>query len=261
MNRRTIPHHQQLAIYTSPYMLQKGNRRLAIQCLHTNHGEQRTRWRDATHERQMIARVPDGQHGCATFRRIAACHKRQQVVAGFIDENQFAMFQTRSFFTSGHTWLRQAAMVPSSRWLARTSGFCGVQPICLSMRAICLRSYVTSNSCSMTCPTRRHVHTSPVKPYASAPCDNKSGSSHKSCLLIRRGAPDRGCAANPARPASRAVFNHWLTAPRVTPNAAAMSHALQPCSCIAIARYRRASYHPLDVAVAIGEKFSYLCVS
>ena len=261
MNGRTIPHHQQLAIHTTPNMPQKGDRRFTIQRLQPNHGEQRARRRDATHDRQMIARVLHLQHRCATCRRIGSRHKWQQVVAGFIDENQFALLQSRSFFTSGHTSLRQAPMAVSSRWLARTTGFCGVQPICLSKRETCVRSYVTPNSCSITQPTRRHVHSSPLNPYASAPCDSKSGNSHRSCLLSRRGAPERGCAAKAVCPASRASFSHWLTAPLVTPSAAAMSHCFQPCSYNATARYRRASCHCVHVAVAIGEKFSYLCNS
>src|SRR2546430_12804342 len=44
---------------------------------------------------------------------------------------------------------------------------------------------------------------------------------------------------------SLAFLSHWLTAPSVTPSAAAMSFCFHPCSCSSQARIRRPSRHVL----------------
>ena len=162
-------------------------------------------------------------------------------------------------FTSGQVRSRQCRMAFSSRWLARTIGFWGDQPISFSSRETCDRSYVTPNSWSMTCATRPQVQISPRKPYDSAPWDKKSGNSHKSCWLSLRGAPGRSWAAKDFLPFRRADLSHWLTAPAVTPSACAISRCLQPVLCNTRARYRLASIQSVDAAVVIDKKFSYLC--
>ena len=88
---------------------------------------------------------------------------------------------------------------------------------------------------------RVQVHTSPRKPYASAPAANISSKSSQSPVVSRGGAPDRGRGHNPASPYSCTLAIHWLTAPLVTPKASAIRCCFQPCCFRTRARHRRAS--------------------
>ncbi len=75
----------------------------------------------------------------------------------------------------------------------------------------------------MTSATRLQVHTWPRKPYASGPRSTRAGS-WANCSALRRGCrPGAGWRRNPSTPCSRPRLSHWLTAPAVTPRAAAMS--------------------------------------
>ncbi len=145
------------------------------------------------------------------------------------------------FFSAGHVSSRQAAIATSSRWLARVMGFCLLQPILRKILPTCWGVYVTPNSFAITRTTRGHVQRSPRNPWASAPCPNNTGNRATSSSLKRGFGPGALRRYSPSTPSSSALLNHWLTAPRVTPNASAIRAAFQPCFLSSHARNRRAS--------------------
>src|SRR5215207_2160791 len=108
----------------------------------------------------------------------------------------------------------------------------------------------------ITSATLAHVHTSPRKPYASAPRSRSSGTLAR-CSSLRRGAaPGGGLCLKPCTPSSLARFIHWLTAPSVTPRASAICVCFQPRSFSSKARKRlpsRQSLAWLDNVLSIVE--------
>src|SRR5215204_3775623 len=86
--------------------------------------------------------------------------------------------------------------------------------------------------------TLSQVHTSPLKPCASAPCANSSANFARWSSLRRDGAPGGGLCFKPSAPSSLARFIHWLTAPSVTPRASAICVCFQPRSFNSKARKR-----------------------
>src|SRR5579884_4381038 len=95
------------------------------------------------------------------------------------------------------------------------------------------------NSLWMSVATRLVVHTSPRKPYASAPCANSVGNWVR-CSAVNFGVGPGGMRTHSASgPPSRARLSHWLTAPSVTPKAWAIARPVQPAWCNAQARSRR----------------------
>ena len=109
------------------------------------------------------------------------------------------------------------------------------------MRLTCAGWWRTPNSRAISSATRRVVHTSPTNPYASAPHVNNSGKRARWSAVSCGCLPGGGRRRSASRPPCRARASHWLTAPRVTPNASAIRIAFQPCSYSSSARRRRPS--------------------
>src|SRR5215208_2897494 len=90
----------------------------------------------------------------------------------------------------------------------------------------------------MTTATLSQVHTSPLKPCASAPLANSSGNLARCSSLRRDGAPGGGLCLKASAPSSLARFIHRLTAPSLFPRASAISDCFQPRSFNSKARKR-----------------------
>src|SRR5581483_1013896 len=91
-------------------------------CAHRpNHGE-------------MVMRERHVQNRRLAHRRVSAHGHRQQVKAGFIYEEEGASFLLGLFFSAVHCSRCHCAIAPSSRWRARTMGFCTLCPIRRSNR-------------------------------------------------------------------------------------------------------------------------------
>ena len=202
------------------------------------------------------------QDGRLATRSIRAHHDRQQVDPRFIYEDDRSSFFGGLFFNAGQRSSCQRWISASLRCLARRIGFWGVQSRSLRMRLTCAGWYLTPNSRSITLATRGQVQTSPRNPKLSAPCANKSGICWRSAVLKRRGAPGLGRSRSAASPPSRTRLIHWLTAPLVTPRAAAISFCFQPAWYKAQARLRRSSFQLVDgffLMWPIKPQFSYIC--
>src|SRR6266508_169163 len=98
----------------------------------------------------------------------------------------------------------------------------------------------------MTSVTRRAVQTSPRKPKAAAPRASSTGKWASCCGVSLDDGPGGGRWRNAATPPVRPRLTHWLTAPSVTPSAAAMAHCFQPSCLRSQARSRRPSRQSPD---------------
>src|SRR5512143_3223046 len=123
-------------------------------CLIARHGEQIAFRGDAAHDSQVITCLKDPQDWRLPQRRVRADAGGQQVEARFVHKNQGTPLQSGLFFNSSQTSARHVAMTASSRWLARTSGICGVHFNSLSKRATWDLWYATPHSHSITFPIR-----------------------------------------------------------------------------------------------------------
>src|SRR2546423_2387072 len=250
MNRRTIPHHQQLASNHPSHVTQERDALDARQWTPTSQRKELTARRNPAHHRQMIARHKRVQHWRHTTWRISSDHCGQQVEARFINKDRRLLLAPRFFFKSGQVSSRHSMIFSSSRWAARSIGFCGVQSKTFNNRETWSLWYVTENSRAITCAMRRHVQTSPRKPYASAPCDKNSGIIFSWSLVSFGVAPLCGRACKLSMPCFCTAVIHWLTATFVTPKASAISCCVQPSRLSSSARQRRISFQ-LGVRVLV----------
>src|SRR5215472_3784739 len=189
----------------------------------------------------MLAREQHAQH-----RRLPPWRPRphghgEQVEARLVYPDNGAPFVGRFFSKAGQRSCHQAAMAASSRCVARVTGRWTLWCSPCSSRLTWAGWYATPKVRRITSATRLQVHTCPRNPYASAPRSSRSGS-WASCSALSLGVgPGAGRRRNASTPPSRARLSHWLTAPGVTPSAAAMADCFQPCSLSSQARRRRPS--------------------
>ena len=223
---------------------------------------------DPTHHRQVVAGLEGTQDRSCGTRGIGANHSGQQVETRFVNEDGRAMLPPRFFFNSAQVSSRHSVIFSSLRWAARSLGFGGVQCKAFKRRDTWSLWYETANSRRMTCATRAAVQTSPRKPYASAPCDNNSGSWSRCCAVNFDAAPVCGRAARLSSPPVETRVIHWLTAPLVTPKASAISWCVQPSCLRSRARHRRRSFQSRMCACFAAmptflsaNGFSYQCIA
>jgi len=178
---------------------------------------------------------------CSARRCICAQDRRQQVETGFVHKHQGALFLYGFFLTSGQRSCFHRWMAASFRWVARRTGFWGLQPQSRRMRLTWDRWYETPKVRRMTWAIRPQVQMSPLKPKASAPRFSSWGMCALYRVLRRDGAPVGLRRLSASTPPSLARFTHWLTAPLLTPNASAMSFCFHPACFSSQPRSRRPS--------------------
>src|SRR3954471_6421760 len=175
MNRGSIPHNQQLARNVSQDVLEKPHHvRATIGVLLHLH-QQLTLRGNRADRRDMIIAQGSAQNRCLPTGSIRTCQCWQQVKASFVYPNEGSPFLLGFFLIAGHFSSRQAAMACSLRWVARSTGFCTLQPISRSSRPTWSGWYATPNVRLMTVATRARVQISPRNPQASAPLASKAG--------------------------------------------------------------------------------------
>lgn len=84
--------------------------------------------REPGDDRNAIMFLPVVQDRRLAPGRPGAAHGRDQEEARLVDENEVGTQPRGVFFTRGHSRAFHSAIAASSRWSARRSGFCGVQP-------------------------------------------------------------------------------------------------------------------------------------
>src|SRR5215204_211095 len=266
---RAVPHREESAAHHPPHVSQEGDAFGASERAAARQRVELPARRDPAHHREVSARQMRSQHRGDAARSVGADDAGQQVEARFVNEDGRAIFAPRFFFNSGHRSSRHPTTACSSRWAARSAGFCGVQRKAFRSRETWSLWYVTENSRRMTSATRAHVQTSPRKPYASAPCARNSGTRRNWSSVSRGVAPLWGRASKPSSPCSRTAAIHWLTATFVTPKTSAISCCVQPSRLSSRARQRRICFQSgvRDASVAMlallppASGLSYQCIS
>ena len=120
-------------------------------------------------------------------------------------------------------------------WVSGDSGQSNAR-YCLPAGGVPHSKFLDNRLCHTAAGSRHHPETHGLRHLvptrrATAP----------TALLNRGFRPGALRRYSPWMPAAAAFLNHWLTAPRVTPNASAMRTGFQPCFFNAHARNRRAS--------------------
>src|SRR5258706_13727791 len=241
MDRRAIPDDEQLAGDLAQQHAQEAHDIGRVVGMVLRLQEQPPVGREPPDGGQMVMGQRHPQHRRPPARRPRAHGHRQEVEAGLVYPDDRPPFVDRFFSKAGQRSCHQAAIAAASRWVARVTGRWTLCCSACSSRLTWAGWYVTPNVRRITSVTRLQVHTWPRNPYASAPRVSKAGI-WASCSALSLGCgPGAGWRRNASTPSSRARFSHWLTAPAVTPSAAAISCCFQPCSFSSPARRRRPS--------------------
>src|ERR1041385_2891974 len=134
MDWRSIPDHQHLALDVAQQVFQEARYIYPIESPLLPCHQQLSLLSYPADYCQMIPRQWYMQDRCLSKRRISAHHSGQQVEASFVYPHDSLPSCSRFFLRAGQRLVYQAAIAASSRWVARRSGFCGLQPICSRMR-------------------------------------------------------------------------------------------------------------------------------
>lgn len=137
MDGSTVPDHQQLARDVTQQVLQEPNHLRTPNRTLVDHQEQAVVQGDAADDRQVVAGQRHAQDGRLRPWRVAADHRRQQIEAGLVYPDDALTGALRPLLSAGQRLAYQAAMAASSRWVARTTGFWGLQPIARKRRLTC----------------------------------------------------------------------------------------------------------------------------
>jgi hypothetical protein len=134
MNGRTVPDHQDVAGDVLQEMFQKAHDGLAAigPALHAH--QELPMLGQGTDGRHMVPRQWDAQDRRLSTWCIGADPRWKQVEARFIYPDDGLLLRGSVFFSAGQRSSHHAAMTASSRWAARTIGFCTLKPQVRSKR-------------------------------------------------------------------------------------------------------------------------------
>ncbi len=129
MNGSAVPDNEQLALDSRLQLLQKGDDGSAvISCGLHRHVKFTCRCDGADH-RIMIPGEFAAQQRRFAYWSPGADNPRQQIECRFVNKENRTSFRYGFFCSSGQVVTTHCSMAASSRWLARTTGRCGLQPI------------------------------------------------------------------------------------------------------------------------------------
>ncbi len=169
----------------------------------------------------------------------------QPLEARVISPDAGAPFRGRFLSSAGHRCCPPAASARSSRGVARATGrwtLCWtLGGRAWSQRLTWAGWYGTPNVRRITAATRLPVPTWPRKPYAWGSRASRTGSWARCSARSVGVGPGAGWRRTASTPSGRARLSHWLTAPGVTPSAAAIADCFQPGCASSLARRRRPS--------------------
>jgi|GraSoiStandDraft_43_1057313.scaffolds.fasta_scaffold311750_2 hypothetical protein len=136
MDGRAVPDHQQLAGEIAQQMAQKPHHILALERPLRNQEQELAVGGDPADGREVILGQGDPQDGRLAPRRVAPHAGGEQIEAGFVYPNDGAPFPFGFFLSAGQRSVSQVWMAASLRWVARSVGCCGLQPIARRRRPI-----------------------------------------------------------------------------------------------------------------------------
>jgi integrase/recombinase XerD len=179
-------------------------------------------WLGHTDGRQMVAGAPLPQNGGLAHGCIRAAHTGQGIEPRFVSEKDAVPLGLRPLWSAGQVSWRQRAIAPSSRCRARRAGLCRLHWSAWHQRPTGTGGEETPNATSMTAAMRPRAQTWPRTPSAAAPRCHSAGRRASWSADNRHTAPGGDRWERDSGPPSRARFSHGLTAPALTPKAAAI---------------------------------------
>ena len=136
MDRSAVPDDQELAGDVAQEVLEEAHDIRALVGVVLHQHEQAPRRRDAADDRQVVAAQREAEDGCLATRRIRSDGPGEQIEAGLVDPDDGPSLPVGPLFRAGQRSVRQASTAASFRWLARSIGFCTLQPIVRRRRPI-----------------------------------------------------------------------------------------------------------------------------
>lgn len=149
--------------------------------------------------RRMSARSP------------GAPHQRRHQKPTFIDQNDIGLVASRFFLIRGHSVANQLAIFWGSRSRGTRCGFCGVKPRARSQRTRYCGCRWISHSSLINCASRRHVHSSVVKPNSLGLSCNHRSTIFSWVMESFRGRPRTARALSARQPRSANAFRQRWT--------------------------------------------------
>lgn len=128
MDGSTIPDDQEFAGDVAEEMLEEADDVRALVRVLLDQHEQASLRRDAADDRQVVAAQREAEDGCLPAWGVGPDRAREEVEARFVDPDDGPAFLVGPLFRAGQRSVRQASIAASFRWLARSIGFCTLQP-------------------------------------------------------------------------------------------------------------------------------------
>jgi len=128
MNRCAIPDHQHLTGQVTQQVAEELHHVWRAEGMILDLQQQTAARCDATDHRQMLTCDWKAQRGRMAAWGQAAHHSWQQREARFVYPDNPAALAESPLFSAGQRSVRHCSIAASLRWLARRSGFCGLQP-------------------------------------------------------------------------------------------------------------------------------------
>ena len=128
MDGSAIPNDQELAGDVAQQMLEEADDIRALVRVLLDQHEQAPRGGDAADHRQMVAAQGQAEDRRLPARGVGPDRAREEVEARFVDPDDGPPLLVSPLFRAGQRSVCQASIAASFRWLARSIGFCTLQP-------------------------------------------------------------------------------------------------------------------------------------
>ena len=128
MDRSAVPDDQELAGDVAQEVLEEAHDIRALVGVVLHQHEQAPLRRDAADGRQVVAAQRQAEDWRLPARGVGPDRAREEVEARFVDPDDGPALLVGPLFRAGQRSVRQASIAASFRWLARSIGFCTLQP-------------------------------------------------------------------------------------------------------------------------------------
>ena len=128
MDRSAVPDDQDLAGDVTQEVLEEAHDIRARVGVVLHQHEQAPLRRDAADDRQVVAAQREAEDRRLPAWGVGPDRTREEIEARFVDPDDGPTLLVSPLFRAGQRSVRQASIAASSRWLARSIGFCTLQP-------------------------------------------------------------------------------------------------------------------------------------
>lgn len=128
MDGSAVPNDQEFAGDVAEEMLEEADDVWALVRVLLHQHEQTPLRRDAADDRQVVAAQREAEDRRLPAWGVGPDRTWEEVEARFVDPDDRPALLVSPLFRAGQRSVRQASIAASSRWLARSIGFCTLQP-------------------------------------------------------------------------------------------------------------------------------------